>query len=295
MFCINCGRQAEEGVRFCPYCGTKLTDAAGTAPLNPDPRSSAAPRSGTGETEAPAAVPRGSYPPPTAKNDAAPCDLKRQKPGPSFDPWSVGGVSGETGGPQPGGSAPQSGGSSPYSGEGSPYAGVDRDPWAGGSGVAAAVKPRPGKKHTVRNVILIVLGVVVLALVGLYLLGSALADYEPVIESYFAYAEEGSVPRVETLFHPEVYDFYVEHYGRAEAIEHADNWTKHYGKEVERFDISSAESQSDSLADFNDTFGLQAEDYRDVTVNVYYADDTYCCIDFDMVLVEDAWYLVDTW
>lgn len=288
MFCINCGKPVEEGVRFCPYCGTKLAETAGVEPPFSDPQLSAAFGTESGGTEAPAPPPRGSYPPPTVKNGAVPCDLKRQKPGPSFDPWSMGGVSGGAG-------SPQSGGSGPYSSGGSPYASVDRDPWAGGSGVVTAAKPRPGKKHTARNVIFIVLGVVVLALVGLFLLGSTLADYEPVIESYFAYAEEGSVQRVETLFHPEVYGFYVEHYGRTEAIEHADSWTKYYGKEVERFDISSAESQSDSLADFNSTFGLQAEDYRDVTVNVYYADDTYCCIDFDMVLVEDAWYLVDTW
>ena len=35
MFCINCGKQLEEGSRFCPYCGAKVPDLTFSAPANP--------------------------------------------------------------------------------------------------------------------------------------------------------------------------------------------------------------------------------------------------------------------
>lgn len=140
-----------------------------------------------------------------------------------------------------------------------------------------------------------IVAVIIAGLAGLYVLGSTVEDYKPLLDSYFAYTEDDSIPRVESLFYPDVYDYYVEHYGRGEAIGYADSWTKYYGRAVDRYEISSSNSQSGSLADFNESFGVQAGEYLDVTVNVYYEDGTYACIDFDIVEVEGAWYLVDTW
>ena len=192
-----------------------------------------------------------------------------------FDPWAMGG------GQNRKGPAPQD------------------DPWGsrGGAAAGAPGQPPKKKKHTLRNVILIVLGVLVLAVIGLYILGStATAAYEPVIESYLSYAEQGDAQRVESLFQSEYYeDSYVLAFGREEALFYADAWTDNYGQAVERYEITDDEEEEDALEMFNIIYGLNASDYRDVTVDVYYENGRYSCMDFEMVEIDGSWYLTEIW
>ena len=46
---------------------------------------------------------------------------------------------------------------------------------------------------------------------------------------------------------------------------------------------------------FNEAFGVSATDYRNVTVDAYYKNGVYNCLDFDLVEIDDSWYLVRTW
>ena len=157
------------------------------------------------------------------------------------------------------------------------------------------MKPKK-KKHTVRNVILIVLGVVVLALVGLYILGSTImGKYEPMIDSYLSYAQEGDAQRVESLFHPAVVEDYREWFGSTDTIYYLDSWTDNYGQTVDRYEISEVDEEEDELDYFNDMYGLKATSYVDVTANVYYDNGRYSCMDFDMVEIDGSWYLVYIW
>ena len=46
---------------------------------------------------------------------------------------------------------------------------------------------------------------------------------------------------------------------------------------------------------FNIIYGLNASDYRDVTVDVYYENGRYSCMDFEMVEIDGSWYLTEIW
>ena len=340
MFCINCGKQLEEGSRFCPYCGAKVPDltASGSGESGypagqpgggdtgaSDPFQQQNPASGEtggdpgqtgywsqsgtgyqGQAGAdPWGQPSGGDPGQTGTGDQgqAGADPWGQPsggdPGQSgtgcqgqayggyqnfnqnqnqnkggFDPWAMKGGPGQTGGPAQG------------------------DPWGtqGGAGVAAAPAKPPKKKHTVRNIILIVVGVIVLALVGLFILGSTLlGKYEPLVKSYLSYAEQSDVQRVESLFYPEIVDNYHMIFGDTEAIYYLDSWTDNYGQKVDRYEISEMDDEDDELQYFNELYGVQATEYVDVTVMVYYDSGRYSCMDFDMVHIDGSWYLAYIW
>lgn len=298
MFCINCGKQLEEGSRFCPYCGARVPDVSAGASGNPT-YSAGQPGGGAGD--------------PSVNSNASnpfqpqnPAGADQGQPGAGYWSQPNTGDPGQTGTgyqSQPGnGTQNQSkAGFDPWSMKGAQTqksAGPQDDPWGvrGGAAAAPAAQPAKKKRHTVRNVILIVLGVIVLALVGLYILGSTVTGkYEPVIESYLSYAEDGDMQRVESLFYPDVFETYTEMYTADYAIYYADGWTKYYGAVVDHYEISEVDQEEDELKEFNIRYGLGATEYADVTVNVFYEDGRYTCMDFEMVEVNDSWYLVYIW
>ena len=295
MFCINCGTQLEEGSRFCPYCGAKVPDLTASAP---------------GESGNPTGQPGGA-------DSGAFNPFQQQNPASGqagADPWGqpTGGDPGQTGtgsqGQAYGGyqnfnqnQNQNKGGFDPWSMKGGPTqtgSTVQGDPWGsqGVAGVAAAPAKPPKKKHTVRNIILIVVGVIVLALVGLFILGSTLlGKYEPLVKSYLSYAEQSDVQRVESLFYPEIVDNYHMIFGDTEAIYYLDSWTDNYGQKVDRYEISEMDDEDDELQYFNELYGVQATEYVDVTVMVYYDSGRYSCMDFDMVHIDGSWYLAYIW
>ena len=351
MFCINCGKQLEDGSRFCPYCGAKVPDIVSSNPTAyPDP---------TNPTGAPAGSPAGN---PDASNPFQPQNpegIDQEQTGAGYwsqpdnsepdqsgsgfqgqsgaDYWgqsgsvdsdqSGSGFQGQTGTGyqsqqgggywgQPGGGDPSQpgsayqgqqgggyqnqnkGGFDPWAMKGGPAqpgAAPQADPWNVGGAAAPAGKPKK-KKHTVRNVILIVLGVVVLAVVGLYILGSTvMGKYKPIIDSYLSYAEEGDTQRVESLFYPTVVEDYKNWYSSTDAIYYLDSWTDNYGMSVDRYEIAEVDEEEDELEYFNDLYGIQATSYVDVTADVYYDNGRYACMDFDMVQIDGSWYLVYIW
>lgn len=343
MFCINCGKQLEEGSRFCPYCGAKVPDLTSSAPANPPypngqsgaPEGNPAVNSDISNPFQPQNPPAGDQSQPGTdawgqpdNNDAGQSGSGFQsQPGPNYWGQSGGNDAGQPGGGfqgqagtgywgQPDGAGQtgtgfqgqanagnqnqNKGGFDPWAMKGGPTqtgAGPRDDPWGvrGGVNTAAAVKPKK-KKHTVRNVILIVLGVIVLALVGLYILGSTIqGKYEPLIKSYLSYAEDSNVQQVESLFYPEIVDNYHLIFGSTETIYYLDSWTDNYGQTVDRYEISEIDEEDDELDYFNQRFGLQATEYVDVTVNVFYDNGRYSCMDFDMVQVDGSWYLAYIW
>ena len=311
MFCINCGKQLEEGSRFCPYCGAKVPGAGDytqpAAPTDPFAGQSgdAWQQAGQGAGQSENA---NAYQQP-GQDSAGGWQQSGQD---SAGGWqqsgqdSAGGwqQSGQNAYQQPGAGAPggNAGGFDPWAmggGQNRKGPAPQDDPWGsrGGAAAGAPGQPPKKKKHTLRNVILIVLGVLVLAVIGLYILGStATAAYEPVIESYLSYAEQGDAQRVESLFQSEYYeDSYVLAFGREEALFYADAWTDNYGQAVERYEITDDEEEEDALEMFNIIYGLNASDYRDVTVDVYYENGRYSCMDFEMVEIDGSWYLTEIW
>lgn len=324
MFCINCGKQLEEGSRFCPYCGAKVPDVTASAPAEPgnpagQPGQPDPGASNPFQQQNPASGETGGDPGQTGSwNQFAGSDPGQS--GTGYQSQSGTGYWGQSSGTNPdqtgtgyqgqayGGNQSfnqnqnqNKGGFDPWSMKGGPSqtgGPVQGDPWGTQGGVATATKP-PKKKHTVRNVILIVVGVIVLALVGLFILGSTeLGKYEPVIESYLSYAEEGDTQRVESLFYPAV----VESYGMwssqsdgSDVLFYLDSWTDNYGQTVDRYEIAEIDDEEDELAYFNDAYGVKATEYVDVTVDVYYDNGRYSCIDFDMVKVDGSWYLAYIW
>ena len=366
MFCINCGKQLEDGSRFCPYCGAKVPDPASyklsdlpnptgapengpagnpdTAtpfqPQNPEgadqgqtgagywsqPDNSDSGQSGSGfqsQTDAgywsqPGSADSGQsgsgfqsqtdagyWSQPGSADSGQSGSGFQSQPGAGYWGQSGSGDPSQSGsgfqGQQGGGYQNQNkGGFDPWAMKGGPAqtgAGVQDDPWGGPGGAngTTMVKPKK-KKHTVRNVILIVLGVVVLALVGLYILGSTVTGkYKPMIDSYLSYAEDGDTQRVESLFYPTVVEDYKNWYSSTDAIYYLDSWTDNYGMSVDRYEIAEVDQEEDELEYFNDLYGLQATSYVDVTADVYYDNGRYACMDFDMVEIDGSWYLVDIW
>lgn len=332
MFCINCGKQLEEGSRFCPYCGAKVPDLTASAPGesgNPTGQTGGADSGAFNpfQQQNPASGEAGGDPGQTdywsqfaGSNPGQPGTVYQDQPGTGdpgqtgADPWGqpTGGDPGQTGtgsqGQAYGGyqnfnqnQNQNKGGFDPWSMKGGPTqtgSTVQGDPWGsqGGAGVAAAPTKPPKKKHTVRNIILIVVGVIVLALVGLFILGSTLlGKYEPLVKSYLSYAEQSDVQRVESLFYPEIVDNYHMIFGDTEAIYYLDSWTDNYGQKVDRFEISEMDDEDDELQYFNELYGVQATEYVDVTVMVYYDSGRYSCMDFDMVHIDGSWYLAYIW
>lgn len=307
MFCINCGKQLEDGSRFCPYCGAKVPET-GSSPQPSAPGGAGAP------ADNPFAGQGGVWQQPGPGADPGDAANPFQQPGQNFDQQP-----GENGNPNHGGGyqrpdqANYGGGYQPQPGQGGPQAGTAGgfDPWAVGGN---SRRPGPGddpwgvrgggappaapkkKKHTLRNVLLIVLGVIVLALIGLYILGSTvMGKYKPVIDSYLSYAEDADVQRVESLFYPEIVDNYHMIFGDTETIYYLDSWTDNYGVSVDRYEIAEVDEEEDELKYFNDQYGLQATSYVDVTADVYYDNGRYTCMDFDMVQIDGSWYLVYIW
>ena len=339
MFCINCGKQLEDGSRFCPYCGAKVPDPASYKPSDlPNP-------TGTPES-GPAGNPDAANPFQPQNPEGAdggqtgagywsqPDNSDSGQSGSGFQSQSDAGYWGQSGSTDPSqsGSGFQSqpgagywgqsgstdpsqsgggfqgqqggyqnqnkGGFDPWAMRGSPAqtgTAPQADPWNVGGAAGPAGKPKK-KKHTVRNVILIVLGVVVLALVGLYILGSTvMGKYEPIIDSYLSYAEDGDTQRVESLFYPTVVEDYKNWYSSTDAIYYLDSWTDNYGMTVDRYEIAEVDQEEDELEYFNDMYGLKATSYVDVTADVFYENGRYTCMDFDMVEIDGSWYLVYIW
>ena len=333
MFCINCGKQLEEGSRFCPYCGARVPDLTGSGPAEPGYPTGQPGGADTGASDPfqqqnPAAGATGGGPAQAGNGYQGQTGDNSWGQPSGGDPGQTGaGYQSQTGGNpwgQPSGGDPgqtgagyqgqayggyqnfnqnqnqnqNKGGFDPWAMKGGPAqtgAPVQGDPWGPQGGTAAPAKP-PKKKHTVRNIILIVAGVVVLALVGLFILGSTvLGKYEPLVKSYLSYAEQGDVQRVESLFYPEIVDNYHMIFGDTEAIYYLDSWTDNYGQQVDRYEISEMDDEEDELQYFNEHYGVQATEYVDVTVMVYYDNGRYSCMDFDMVHIDGSWYLAYIW
>ena len=68
MFCSKCGKELQEGQKFCPSCGSPV-EAAPSAPPPPPPTSGATP------PPPPPPPPTGSYPPPAGGSNANALDL----------------------------------------------------------------------------------------------------------------------------------------------------------------------------------------------------------------------------
>ena len=168
MFCINCGKQLEEGSRFCPYCGAKVPGAGDyTQPAAPtDPFAG---QSGDAWQQAG----QGAGQSENANAYQQPSQNSWQQPGQdSAGGWqqpgqdSAGGwqQSGQNAYQQPGAGAPggNAGGFDPWAmggGQNRKGPAPQDDPWGsrGGAAAGAPGQPPKKKKHTLRNVILIVL------------------------------------------------------------------------------------------------------------------------------------------
>ncbi len=120
--------------------------------------------------------------------------------------------------------------------------------------------------------------------------------YERLIESYFYYAQDSQVTEITTLFHPAVYAGYVDAYGYFAALSHADSWNRHYGQEVQQWQVASVDVREDELETLNGYFvGLDAGQYMIVDVDVSYTDGSYGLAEFDVIQTDEGWFFVQIW
>ena len=173
------------------------------------------------------------------------------------------------------------------------------DPWGRANGPVCAAPARAEKKWSPAKVglviIAVILGVFMAGFALLVFIGARIPDYELVLSDYFSYAENDDVQGIRTLYVPEVYESCVEYAGEENAMDILDSWTKYYGLEFDYYDVADETDCTDQLDDFNEAFGVSATDYRNVTVDAYYKNGVYNCLDFDFVEIDDSWYLVRTW
>ncbi len=268
MFCVNCGKQLEESARFCPYCGTAVSTAPNAGDAGAPQQNEFHSDYQTGGT--------GAWEPDASKRSGG------------FDPWSVKGAS------QPGTGGANSGG----------VGGVNQkpcgdDPWGRSNGPVYAASAKAKKKRSPAKIVLIiiaiVLGVGIAGFALLVFIGARIPDYELLLDDYFSYAENDDVQGIQSLFVPEVYESCVEYAGEENAMDILDSWTKYYGLAFNYYEVADETDRTDQLDDFNEAFGVSATDYRNVTVNAYYENGVYNCLDFDLVEIDDSWYLVRTW
>lgn len=173
------------------------------------------------------------------------------------------------------------------------------DPWGRANGPVCAAPARAEKKWSPAKVglviIAVILGVLMAGFALLVFIGARIPDYELVLSDYFSYAENDDVQGIRTLYVPEVYESCVEYAGEENAMDILDSWTKYYGLEFDYYDVADETDCTDQLDDFNEVFGVSATDYRNVTVDAYYKNGVYNCLDFDFVEINDSWYLVRAW
>lgn len=200
----------------------------------------------------------------------------------------------------------------------SPYAvGADSDPWSTpdvtpepvaepwGTGTPRSTTAVSTAQKTKNRrgliffaaVLLFVLAVgAVLRAVGAGQTTSVAADYSAVIDSYFRYAANDEEAAIQSLFHPEVFEGYIQVYGYTDALSHADGWGRHYGKTVEEWSLASTSDNEDELAALNGYFGdLNARRYVYADVDVTYTDGSYGMAEFEFIQTDEGWFLTTIW
>lgn len=205
------------------------------------------------------------------------------------------------------------GGSSPYCVTGAESIGGDapptweakpvEEPWGTGTprstgAVSAATK----KKNRIWILGFAVLLALLLIAGGIARLTQPKSDaamqpgYERLIESYFQYAQTNQTSDIAALFHPVVYAGYVDAYGYFEAMSYADGWSRHYGQEVQQWQVADIDVREDELETLNSYFvGLNGEQYMVVDVDVTYTDGSYGLAEFDVLQTGDGWFFVQIW
>ena len=120
--------------------------------------------------------------------------------------------------------------------------------------------------------------------------------YERLIESYFRYAQANQTTDITTLFHPMIYAGYVDAYGYFGAMSHADGWSRHYGQEVQQWQVAGLDVRDDELETLNSYFvGLNGSQYVVVDVDVSYTDGSYGLAEFDVIQTSDGWFFLQIW
>lgn len=120
--------------------------------------------------------------------------------------------------------------------------------------------------------------------------------YERLIESYFQYAQNSQTSDIAALFQPVVYAGYVDAYGYFGAMSHADGWSRHYGQEVQRWQVADIDVREDELETLNSYFvGLKGKEYIVVDVDVSYTDGSYGLVEFDVIQTDEGWFFLQIW
>ena len=153
------------------------------------------------------------------------------------------------------------------------------------------------KKGSSKKLIIgIVAGVVVLAAIAAVLFffvfnkSGGYADYNELLDEYFDAFEDGKTKDIVKLYPASMVS------GEADAF--LDDWDSHsdsYGREVDDTEIVEIkEYDDDAVKNLEDIFGGKVKQYVDITVNAEVGgkEETF---DFDLMIFNDAWYLVEVW
>lgn len=177
------------------------------------------------------------------------------------------------------------------------------EPWGTGTPRSTSAVPTAQKKKNKRGFVIFAAALVFILAVGAILRAAGIGQsapvvsgYSAVIESYFNYAARDEETAIQSLFQPEIFEGYIDVYGYTDALANADGWSRHYGKEVERWNITGTTDSDDELDALNDYFeDLDARRYVYVDTDVQYADGSYGMAEFEMIQTDEGWFFTRIW
>ena len=257
MYCIKCGQRLDDGALKCPHCGAAVPNMDGAAASLNDHKELSALKS---ELTAPQKEPVSPY---------------AYTMGADSDPWNAPDVTPE------------------------PVA----EPWGTGTPRSTTAVPTAQKKKNKRGFVIFAVALLFVLAVGAILRATGIgrsapvaSGYAAVIESYFTYAERDEEAAIQSLFQPELFDGYIDIYGYTDALSHADGWSRHYGKEVESWNITGTTDSDDEAEALNSYFdGMDAQRYVYVDADVQYTDGSYGMAEFEMVQTDEGWFFARIW
>lgn len=131
--------------------------------------------------------------------------------------------------------------------------------------------------------------------------GKGYKNYDDLIKDYLVVFTDKDTEKFNGLLFPALLETFREHsYSDSDIVYYIDSWTSHYGNNVAEWNITDSQEKSVS-ATYLSKIGLdtsQVQSAMDIEVTVRLdGPNSYnqLVIDFDIVSVEDRWYLVEVW
>ncbi len=182
-----------------------------------------------------------------------------------------------------------------------PYAGYQQPAYSAPGYGTAVYTPKKSKKPLI-IIIAIVVVVAIVAALFLFVIGGGIfrggyKDYNKLIGDYFTAASKNDTKAIINMMLPEMRDLWKEMgMGDERALlDEMDYWTDNYGMAVMSWSINQIdEYDAEDALDFTAYLRIKPTQYVDIEVNADYGY-TYDTFDFDLVLVNGRWYIIEIW